>query len=322
MKLPMRTYLIILGAGLMFSSCISSKVYKDLESRYEELKEERALLSDENAALEKENNKLKNEKIGLDKTLEEMRAERNQLRVEYEGAKKSLANLRASYDALEQQSSNALAENSQRNRALLADLEEQEKVLDQKRKELESLRQRMERQSGRVAELEGILEAKDAAMRQLKDAISKALLDFEGKGLTVEQRDGKVYVSMENKLLFNSGSWLVNSEGRRAVNQLGGVLAANPDIAVLIEGHTDNVPYGGNGPLEDNWDLSVKRATTIVKILVENAGIDPANLTAAGKSKYVPVSENSTAEGKARNRRIEVVLTPKLDEVSKLLSEI
>ncbi|THD69525.1 cell envelope biogenesis protein OmpA [Robertkochia marina] len=318
----MKTYLCIVGAGLMLSSCVSSKVYKDLESRYDELKEERALLADENQMLERENNTLKNEKIGLSKSLEEMRAERDRLRLEYEGARKRLAQLESSYDALEKQSSSALAENAQRNRSLLADLEEQERILDQKRSELEKLRQTMERQSGRVAELEGILAAKEAAMKNLKDAISKALLDFEGKGLTVEQRDGKVYVSMENKLLFNSGSWQINSEGRRAVNQLGGVLASNPDISVLIEGHTDNVPYAGNGSLEDNWDLSVKRATTIVKILSENSQIDPANLTAAGKSKYVPVADNGSATGKAKNRRIEVVLTPKLDEVSKLLSEI
>lgn len=318
----MRTYVLMLGAGLMLSSCVSTKVYKDLESRYDELKNERAALADENQGLKKENNKLNNEMIGLNKSLDELRSERDRLRQDYAAAKKSLDQLRDSYDALEKQSSSAIAENAQRNRALLTDLENRERILDQKREELEKLRREMESHASRVAELENILASKDAAMRDLKDAISRALLDFEGKGLTVEQRDGKVYVSMENKLLFNSGSWAVNSEGRRAVQQLGGVLAANPDIAVLIEGHTDDVPYGGNGTLEDNWDLSVKRATTIVKILTENAGIDPSNLTAAGKSKFVPVAENTSPAGKAKNRRIEVVLTPKLDEVSRLLSEI
>src|SRR5690606_7722217 len=142
------------------------------------------------------------------------------------------------------------------------------------------------------------------------------------KGLTVEQRDGKVYVSMENKLLFSSGSWTVNSEGRKAVQQLGQVLAQNPDISVLIEGHTDNVPYGGSGQLTDNWDLSTKRATSIVQILRENSGIDPSNLTAAGRGEYAPVAGNENAEGRARNRRIEVILTPKLDEISQMLNEI
>ena len=170
--------------------------------------------------------------------------------------------------------------------------------------------------------MEGLIAAKDAKMNALKTAVSNALTNFEGKGLTVEQRDGKVYVSMENKLLFSSGSWTVNAEGKKAVQQLGSVLAQNPDIAVLIEGHTDNVPYGGNGQLTDNWDLSTKRATSIVHILRENSGIDPQNLTAAGRGEFAPVASNATAEGKSKNRRIEVILTPKLDEISKMLQEV
>ena len=179
----------------------------------------------------------------------------------------------------------------------------------------------MEDRSNRVAELEQVIASKDAAMTALKNAISRALTDFEGKGLTVEQRDGKVYVSMENKLLFSSGSWAVGSEGARAVKQLGSVLGDNPDIAVLIEGHTDNVPYTGNGILPSNWDLSTKRATAIVNILRKNDNINPENLTAAGRGEFAPVASNDSKAGQAKNRRIEVILTPKLDELSKLLSE-
>ena len=180
----------------------------------------------------------------------------------------------------------------------------------------------MSERSQRVDELEGIIAAKDAKMRALKDAISAALVNFEGNGLTVEQRDGKVYVSMENKLLFDSGSWAVNSRGREAVEQLGRVLAENKEIAVLIEGHTDNVPYGGSGNIKDNWDLSTKRATAIVAILTQNQGIPKENLTAAGRGEYAPVDVNTTSEGRSKNRRIEVILTPKLDEISRLLNDI
>jgi chemotaxis protein MotB len=169
--------------------------------------------------------------------------------------------------------------------------------------------------------LEGLIAEKEQKMQNLKDNLSRALTNFEGQGLSVEMRDGKVYVSMENKLLFDSGSWSVGSEGRKAVNELGKVLAQNPDIAVLIEGHTDNVPYGGNGPLNDNWDLSTKRATEVLKLLLKNNDINPQNLTAAGKGEFAPLTSNSTADGKSKNRRIEVVLTPKLDEISRLLSE-
>jgi len=122
--------------------------------------------------------------------------------------------------------------------------------------------------------------------------------------------------------LFDSGSWAVNARGREAVVALGKVLAENKEIAVLIEGHTDNVPYGGSGVLKDNWDLSTKRATAIVSILTENSGIPKDNLTAAGRGEYAPIGSNETSEGRAKNRRIEVVLTPKLDEINKLLSEM
>src|SRR5690606_14644781 len=179
-----------------------------------------------------------------------------------------------------------------------------------------------ESSSKRLDELEAMMAAKDANMRKLKETLSKALNSFEGKGLTVHQKDGKVYVSMENKLLFQSGSWAVGSEGRRAVVEVGKVLAANPDISVLIEGHTDDDAYQGSGPIADNWDLSTKRATAIVNILCENKGINRQNLTAAGRSEYAPLASNSTTEGKARNRRIEIILTPKLDEISKMLNDL
>ncbi len=313
-----KTIFAISGSVLMLTSCVSSKVYKDLESRHADLKRE-------NRELNSELERLK----GVDEELVELKSEHESLTAERDKLKNDLAslqsnydNLKSSYDALEENSSAAIAENSRQNRELLAQLEEKERALAAEQARLEKLEKDLAARSKRVNELEGLIAAKDAKMNALKDAISKALTDFEGKGLTVEQRDGKVYVSMENKLLFNSGSWAVNADGRQAVNQLGNVLAQNPDISVLIEGHTDNVPYGGNGPLKDNWDLSTKRATAIVQILRENNNIDPQNLTAAGRGEYAPVASNDTAEGKAKNRRIEVILTPKLDEVTKLLNEV
>ena len=152
--------------------------------------------------------------------------------------------------------------------------------------------------------------------------MSKALLSFDGKGLTVEQRNGKVYVSMENKLLFKSGSWAVGSEGKQAIKQLAMVLEQNKDISVLIEGHTDDDPYIGDSKLSGNWDLSVKRATAIVRLLLQNKGVMPENITAAGKGEYSPVVPNSSADNRSKNRRIEVILAPKLDEIGKLLQAL
>ncbi len=312
--------LIAVMATLVIS-CVSPKVYKDLEDKYTNLKKEHRQLSDDNEMLQNAKTKLENSLKELQKSYDKTVANRDKLQSDYKALKASYDNLAASYDALEKNSSTAIAENSKKNRELLAQLEAKEQALAAENTRLKALKKQLEDRSNRVAELEAVIAAKDKAMTDLKNAISRALTDFEGKGLTVEQRDGKVYVSMENKLLFSSGSWAVGSEGRKAVQQLGAVLANNPDIAILIEGHTDNVPYKGNSQLSGNWDLSTKRATAIVNILRENANINPENLTAAGRGEYAPVATNDTAEGKAKNRRIEVILTPKLDELSRLLNE-
>jgi chemotaxis protein MotB len=303
-------------------SCVSPKVYKELEDKYSNLKKEHRQLLDDNETLQNAKTKLENSLKDLQKNYDETLAKRDKLQSDYNALKSNYDNLTASYNALEKNSSAAIAENSKKNRELLAQLEAKEQALAAENSRLEALKKQLEDRSNRVAELEAVIAAKDKAMTDLKNAISRALTDFEGKGLTVEQRDGKVYVSMENKLLFSSGSWAVGTEGRRAVQQLGAVLAGNPEIAILIEGHTDNVPYKGNSQLSGNWDLSTKRATAIVNILRENANINPENLTAAGRGEYAPIATNDTAEGKAKNRRIEVILTPKLDELTKLLSDI
>ena len=314
-------FLTFLSSSILLSSCVSSKVYKDLESRHAQLEEDNRELSQEFEDLQARHRQNEADLAALQAEYDTTKAERDRLQQEYNATKTSYEKLKTSYDALEANSSSALAENSRRNRELLAELDAKEKALLAEKSRLEKLQRDLTSRSKRVDELEGMIAAKDAKMNALKNAISKALVNFEGKGLTVEQRDGKVYVSMENKLLFNSGSWAVGTEGRKAVQQLATVLAQNPDIAVLIEGHTDNVPYGGSGQLTNNWDLSTKRATAIVQLLLENQGISAESLTAAGRGEFAPVASNETADGRAKNRRIEVILTPKLDEISRLLEE-
>lgn len=306
---------------VILASCVSPKVYKELEAKYADLKQENRKLSSDYEELMKAKGAAENDIKRMKKAYDEAVEQRDKLQANYNATKASLDNLKSSYAALEKNSSAAIAANSKKNRELLAELEAKEEALSAEITRLEKLKKELENRSNRVAELESVIASKDAAMTALKDAISKALTDFEGKGLTIEQRDGKVYVSMENKLLFSSGSWAVGTEGRRAVEQLGTVLGQNPEIAVLIEGHTDNVPYKGSGQLTSNWDLSTKRATSIVNILRENDNIIPENLTAAGRGEYAPIATNSDTKGRAKNRRIEVILKPKLDELSKLLSE-
>ena len=302
------------------SSCVSSKIYKELDGKYTSLKNDYDTLSTQNEAVINERNSSQNQLDQLQKKYDSLITDRNALQQELTALHKKYEALNESYSALEQNSSKEIADNIQKNRELLAQLEAKELALAAENDRLLKLEADMQERSQRIAELELLITSKDQAMRDLKNAISSALTAFEGKGLTVEQRNGKVYVSMENKLLFKSGSWAIGSKGRIAIEQLGSVLADNPEIAVLIEGHTDNDPFSSGGQIANNWDLSTKRATAIVQILSENASINPESLTAAGRGEYAPIASNDDTEGKAKNRRIEVILTPKLDEISKLLN--
>jgi chemotaxis protein MotB len=297
------------------TSCVSKKIYNDLESKYADLKKENRSISDENADLLKTKSHLELDQEALNKELAKVKSEREKLQADYAALNKKMDILKDSYAALEKNSGESLKANMAKNRELLEQLEAKEKALALEQDQLNKNNQRLQ-------ELEALIAAKEESMRKLKETLSKALNSFEGKGLTVEQKNGKVYVSMENKLLFKSGSWAVGSEGKTAVVEVGKVLGDNPDISVLIEGHTDDDPFGGSGPIADNWDLSTKRATAIVAILSENKAVNKQNLTAAGRGEFSPLASNATAEGKAKNRRIEIILTPRLDEIAEMLKDI
>lgn len=297
------------------TSCVSKKIYNDLETKFADLKKENRSISDENAELLKAKNQLELDRDGLNKSLSATKAELEKQKADYAAAQNKLKVLQDSYNALEKNSDEALKNNMNKNRELLEQLEA-------KGKALAAEQARLDKTAKRLDELEAMIAAKEAAMKKLKETLSKALNGFEGKGLTVEQKNGKVYVSMENKLLFNSGSWSVGSEGKKAVVELGKVLGDNPDLSVLIEGHTDDDPYIGSGVITNNWDLSTKRATAIVAILSENSKINKQKLTAAGRGEFSPLASNATPEGKAKNRRIEIILTPRLDEIADMLNSI
>ena len=305
------------------TSCVSKKVFNELETKFADLKKENRRTADLNDSITKVKSQLDLDFATLKADYDKTKTERDKLAIDFASAEKNLKTLQAYYNALEKNSDESLKENMSKNRELLAQLEAKEKALAAEKERLNKLSADLKKGTDRVNELESIMAAKEAAMKKLKDALSKSLKAFEGKGLTVNQRDGKVYVSMENKLLFESGSWAVGSEGKKAVVAVGSVLAQNPDIAVLIEGHTDNDKFAGAvGQIENNWDLSTKRATAIVNILSENKAVKKENLTAAGRGEFAPLISNDTPEGKAKNRRIEIILTPKLDEISKMLNDL
>jgi chemotaxis protein MotB len=306
------------------TSCVSKKIYNDLENKFTDLKKENRKLADDNEGLTKAKNQLELDGAKLKADYDKLKAEHDKLLVDYNVKDKTLKTLQASYDALEKDSNEALTANINKNRELLAQLEAKGKSLAADQDRLNKMKADLDASSKRLAELEAYIAAKDASMKKLKETLMKSLKAFDGKGLTVHEKDGKVYVSMENKLLFQTGSWAVNAEGKTAVVEVGKVLAVNPDLSVLIEGHTDDDKITGSlgAGIENNWDLSTKRATAIVNILSENKGVNKQNLTAAGRGEFAPLMSNETAEGKAKNRRIEIILTPKLDEISKMLNEL
>ncbi len=210
-------------------------------------------------------------------------------------------------------------DNLQKKEDLLRQLEQN---LDTKKASLDELTFELDKKNARMAELEKILDGQKKIVQDLKSKVSEALLGFENNGLTVTMKNGKVYVSLDEKLLFKSASWDIDANGRNALRKLAGVLERNPDIQVTIEGHTDNVPYNpGSGQLKDNWDLSVKRATTVVRVLLEGTKIDPKRLTAAGRSEYLPVDNRNTSDARQKNRRTEIVLTPDLTELYRLIDK-
>ena len=304
--------LLLLIAG---TSCVSQKKYDQLLADKVRLEAQKYECDE---ALEIAQNAI--ERINSD--LEKARTQAEGLQQELTA---STSNLQAKTDAYKELEEyyNTLVNSSGK---LNQDLAEQQKRLLAAREELELARQKnqelnlnLQEREKRVRELEQVLEEKDRAVNQLKQKVSDALLNFKENDLTIQVKNGKVYVSLAEQLLFKSGSITVDPKGVSALKQLAGVLKDNKDIQILVEGHTDNVPLGRTSPyMKNNWDLSVMRATSIVDILT-NAGVAQDRITAAGKGEHSPLTTNDTAEGRAKNRRTEIILTPKLDELFKIL---
>ena len=240
-------------------SCVPKKDLVNLQNRFDNLQSQNDLLTKKLEDCQKRKSSLSKEFEEVQSNLNTLQDEFDKLDFAHKSQTRALENLENSYEALEENSSELLAENAKQNRELLKQLEEKEKALAEEQQRLEKLKKDLEDRSYRIEQLEGLIASKEAKLNALKDKLSDALVDFEGRGLSVEQRNGKVYVSMENKLLFASGSWNVGAEGQKAIKELAKVLAQNPDISVLIEGHTDNVPYNGKRPAKRQLGLIDKK---------------------------------------------------------------
>ena len=315
----MLTALIIVLTG-----CVSTQQYEALQSQLDEAEKENAALrlSRQDAEissreLEGELAKLTGQHASLSEDVERIGAQAKLLREE-------VARLTELNEALTDQSSGRLSNIAEENRQLLEDvmrireeLQEREDRLNRLERDLNEKSALLEARSQRVQELESLLEARERAAEALRARLAEALLGFQGKGLNVEQRNGKVYVSMEAQLLFPSGSAQVDPLGRQALAGLAEVIAEQTDLEIVVEGHTDTDQLRSTSIPRNNWELSVLRATAVVGILLENPGVDPAMLSASGRSEHHPVDAND----KAKNRRIEVILAPNLDSLYELISD-
>lgn len=185
--------------------------------------------------------------------------------------------------------------------------------------EIRKLMDDLQKREARLKEVEDILRKRDESTNALRDKLQKALLGFEKSGLSVEIRNGKVYVSLTDKLLFNTGSIIIDERGKQALSELATVLKTQPEINISVEGHTDNQRVVNLGQIKDNWDLSVLRATSVVRHLTDTEKIENSRITATGKGQFQPIENANTPEARSRNRRIEIVLSPKLDELYDLV---
>lgn len=326
----MRKYLfIVLVAVGTLSSCVTARQYEELEAVKTEYQSENDQLKTANERLKTENNE-------LSASVEDINKRINALEQDTTLLGNSLRHLRGQYDKINElndilmnKNSTMLKEMNAENRKLLEDLEStrtelQEKEdalraleteLNTKQENLDELTVALEAREVRVNELEELLNKQQAAANQLRDKIAQALLGFKDKGLTVEQKNGKVYVSLEAKLLFPSGSTVINAEGEKALKDLAKAIEGETDMEIIVEGHTDTDALRSASIPRDNWELSVLRATAVVKIMTANSQIDPKILAASGRSEFHPVDP----EDKARNRRIEIIISPNLNELFQLL---
>lgn len=311
--------LIFATATLMFSSCVSMKQFTDVQDKLKNATQENEVLKQSNMRLETANRELEssNKQLAernkdLNTQLEEALYNLNAQKQKYAGLEIDMQNLNRQLDILKTGSTSEIEK-------LMDELQTARYNLNQREDRLREAEKELEDRNAKLIELQDILAQKDQAVKDLRNKVMQALTGFTNNGLTVHEKNGKVYVSMDEKLLFKTGKWDVDPNGQRALQDLSQLLAENKDINIMVEGHTDNVPMRGSGEVKDNWDLSVMRATAVTKILTRNPNIDPQRIIAAGRSEYVPLTSNEAAEGRQMNRRTEIILTPKLDELLEIL---
>lgn len=302
-------FLLILFISLSFTACVSTKKYKLLE--YENLEKDSRI---QKLELEYEKAKV------LEQEFNQQSKDLNQtedlllaLNAKYTGLQESYKLLQESYDDVVLTNAELLDVTSKEKSILNDQIQKKEIELEQKELLLQERQDKIQETEAKISDLEQLLSEEKLRMDTLQTSISNALFVFGPADLSVIQKNGKIYVSLSQKLLFSKGSDQIDSKGKNALQKLAVVLKTRDDIDILVEGHTDP-----DGNAENNWDLSTKRATSVVKLL-QNEGVNPSHLTASGRALYDPIAENDTEANKSKNRRTEIILSPKLDQILELI---
>lgn len=330
----MKKILYIVSGIILLGSCVPSSEFSQLTDKSNSLQNERDELMAENEFLTVENREMRSKIDHVEAQQEQLVRDSIRIHNRVKELENEIGEIERQYADLESTHDALLRGNARETRRLLNELQNTQETLSRKEqllRDLESnvnnqkqdvarLQAELEQRNARLLEMEEMLHEKDRVLDDLKNRVAEALQGFEGQGLSVYRKDGRVYVSMEEKLLFQSGSTQVDPNGVRALKQLAMVLGNNPEINIMIEGHTDDVPFRKGSSIKDNWDLSVMRATSIVRILLEGSNVEPTRITVAGRGEFMPMDPARTPEARRKNRRTEIILSPDFTEVFRILN--
>lgn len=335
------TSIVLLTLTLVLvTSCVSTKKYQEMQSQKTQCEEERTKLAEENQQLKIQNNE-QGSLISKQKAqIETLVIDTTQIGKDLRRNIDNYKNLNKTYTDLLKKYEDAQSGNSSETGRVLTELKKaqadlirredslaylekqfavKKKALDELSSQLDIYQKKLGEKEIAYNELLNELKSKDSMMNALRNSVAEALVGFQNEGLTVTRKGGRIYVSMDEKLLFPSGSFTINPRGKEALVKLAKVMESKSDINIVVEGHTDTIPYKASGNIEDNWDLSAKRATTIVRILQTSSRINPNRITAAGRGEFMPIDVNTSKEGRAKNRRTEIILMPDLDKLYQIV---
>lgn len=317
-----RTFFLVLLAAL--TACVPQRKFQDVAEKEKNCREENARLTKENEALITANNEALAKVEVVERKLQALSSDTAVLGTSLRILRKQYDKINALNDELLAKTTSLREGTEADKKKLMGDLEElrtallaKEDALSQLENALNEKEVELVAREQKLDEMRSMLSRKDSSMAALRRSVADALTGFEGKGLSVEYKNGRVYVSMEAKLLFATGSAEVDKKGREVIIDLARAIQGKDDLQIMVEGHTDTDALRSSAYPKNNWDLSVLRATSVVNIMLDNSEIDPTLLIAAGRGEFLPVDPTD----KSKNRRIEVILTPDLDELMNLVSD-